>query len=672
MNTRRGRRISGVENGYLDPCFSVEMSRGYSTTTPRVRDDASALHEFGPFHRVSRWSTYLGNCKKTYWRGRTVIFPLAYINIIAWYLNLIPDAVRQDFGSVDKPFLCMPSYVASFNTLTLFSNPNPGFVGNKVEKLLGTVDKHLHRLHLPTDVRNANENDIFYAKITPDTHPGLITRKVAKGFSKGNLGGYNRIAKAHLVWTTVNDLIRRWDVISSGKIGKTVGTYSIGSREKISKVEPGEAVDARPLWIPEMIDLLHGSTWLELFKEYWAKYGVFRSEIWIGHSDTKLRYYRRLELDIKFKYSFEFDGKLWDSSVLTALIVKSFNVYASCFVQTKALVNHFNFLCDTFVLKRVVLHNGNTFLVTNGVPSGHAWTTQINSMANWILWTITIHNCPEFSQEFRRDYALQIMGDDVGLHSNVDLTPEQRVRICEWMLTNLNYKAKDETSQSDKTKITTTNDASSFLKRYTNVQGQLETKIKDIWKKLLFGPEINSVRRRRMTYFYRRISDFAIWNEKNRMQVALYMIFIKRLEQFLHERSFSRLLEKTHHFYVVLFSLTAGFTLNIKTIWEIFRTITNFDIKGLIKEASQLNQYIRLIYKRNYWSYDDSVEYVDYWKERKRSTTVSKYLRNSDVVPIILPVSMLEKLHGPYMDSNEIKRLRTARGKKKLSKTKRS
>lgn len=149
--------------------------------------------------------------------------------------------------------------------------------------------------------------------------------------------------KSNLIFSAVNDLMNNWKHISNGNVGKTIGTYSVGSREKIQKVEIGAACEARPLWIPEMCDLLLGSTWLELLKDYWQKHGVFKSEIWLGHSDTGQRYYRRLELDVKFRYSYEFDGELWDSSVLTPIIVKAFDIYASCFVRSESVKNHFRF-----------------------------------------------------------------------------------------------------------------------------------------------------------------------------------------------------------------------------------------------------------------------------------------------------------------------------------------
>lgn len=637
-----------MEKGFLDDSFSVEMSRGYSTIIPRVRSDASLLHEFGPFLKEGIFSQYLGNSRITYWRGRTVMFPMAYINLFAWHLGFIPKYVREKIGTPDSIFCALPSYVASFPTLTKFSNPNPGYIPRRDFRSLLNINKHLERLKLPTNIRAANVTDIYYAKVTPDTHPGIITRKVAQRALSGRQGDLKNIRKANLIFYAVNDLKNNWHHISSGHVSKTIGTYCIGSREKIQKIDIGETCEARPLWIPEMCDLLLGSTWLELLKDYWQKHGLFKSEIWLGHSDNDLRFYRRTVLDVKYKYAYEFDGKLWDSSVLTPMIQKAFDIYASCFVKNKTVVNHFRFLCDTMVLKRVILHNGNMFLITSGVPSGHAWTSHINSLVNWILWTSTIHNCPIFSQAFRDDYELQIMGDDVCLHSNVLLTNEQRQKVSVWMLANFNYVVSDDTVQPCKEKVKDTNSASSFLKRFLNTQGMLETKTMDIWKKILFGPEYTKVRSSRLTYFLRRVNDFAIVDSENIKNVALYMSFIGAFERFLRRETFNESLRFSHFLYKILFYLTNGFTDGLKHTWKIFLSIVDIDLKAILSDESKYVSYIKLMYKRNYLTYDDSNQYVDYWKERKQSVTVEKLLRNYHDVPIFPQVSIFKKLHGPF------------------------
>jgi hypothetical protein len=573
-------------------------------------------------------------------------------NVIAWHLGLIPREVREDYGTFDSIFCALPSYIGSFLTLAKFSKANVGFRGYVNEKLLD-VDRYLYKLKLPCDVTEATKDDIFHAKVTLGTHPGITTRKLADRAQSGGMSKVKRVTKTNLLFWVINDLYNSWDFISSGKVGKTIGTYCVGSREKIQKAKIGDPIESRPLWIPEMCDVILGSTWLEVLKNYWQAHGLFKSEIWLGHSDTKMRYYRRLELDVRYKYSYEFDGQVWDSSVLPQLVIKAFNIYASCFVKSKAVANHFKFICDTFIMKRVVLHNGNSFLVWNGVPSGHAWTAHINSMVNWIIWTSTINYCPHIPRSFKEDYELQILGDDVCIHSNTLLKKDVRHLISRWMLREFNYVAVDDTNQPCKSKVKTSNQASSFLKRYIDSKGNLDTKTKDIWKKLIFGADYSGTRKSRMTYLYRRVNDLAITSEKELRRVSLYMSFIDNFERFFFNLSYNERISRQKTVYDLLFTFTTGFTNNIRQVWTKFIPLVRFNLFEINQRSEHFYKYLKSVYRQNYWTYDTKREYVDYWVERKQSVTVSKALRNIKEVQIICDVSIFKKLHGPFVKNGK-------------------
>lgn len=645
---QRSFRKSGVGKGFTDDSFHMQMSRGYCNVTPVKRDDSSRLHDKGPFYKTSKYARFLGHTRFHYWRGRSVIFPMAYQNIIAWYLDIIPQSVKDAYRSIDGIYCALPSYVNSFLTLSRFSKDNEGFIGKIDEKLL-RVDRHLHRLKLPTEIPAACKEDVYYAKVTLGTHPGIATRKIAERVMSRTNSTIKRITKTHLLFWVTSDIINSWDKISNGLVGPTIGTYCVGSREKIQRVDVGDPVESRPLWIPEMFDVILGSTWLEVFKEYWQKYGLFDSEIWLGHSDTKMRYYRRIELDVKFKYSYEFDGQVWDSSVNTMLIVHAFNIFSSCFCNNKTVLNHFKFICDTFVMKRLILHNGNSFLITNGIPSGHAWTSHINSMCNWILWTSTIHNCPHIPLKFREDYELQIQGDDVCIHSNVFLGKNVRDKISEWMLRNFNYVASDDTTEPCKHKVKTSDHASSFLKRYTDVNGNLCTKTKDVWKKLIFGADYSGVRKSRMTYLYRRINDIAIIDPVERKRVSMFFAFTDTFERKFFNLPFTERLNRHHKIYEILFHYTDVFQSGTAVIWKKFSSLININLSEFNNKVKHFDDYIKMVYRQNYWTYDSKREYVDYWSERKQSVTVSKALRNVNEYQILSEISFLEKIHGPFL-----------------------
>jgi hypothetical protein len=292
LNSRGRRRTLGALQGYTDNSFHMELSRGYSSVVPRVVSMQRKLHDYGPFLKNASYAKFLGNSGLTYWRGKSVILPMDPLNYIAWYLNIIPKQVKKILGEIDALYCALPSYIGSFPTLTRFSGSNEGYQGFVNEKLL-KIDKFLPRLRLPTNVIGATKKDIFSAKVTPDTHPGLVTKKMTEHFVRTAKSGRSGvIKKADLIHSTVADLMANWDRISQGRYGVCFGTYLIGSREKISKAKIGEIVEARPLFIPEIADLLLGSTWLEVLKTNWQSSGLFSSEIWLGHSDTKMLYYR--------------------------------------------------------------------------------------------------------------------------------------------------------------------------------------------------------------------------------------------------------------------------------------------------------------------------------------------------------------------------------------------
>jgi hypothetical protein len=240
------------------------------------------------------------------------------------------------------------------------------------------------------------------------------------------------------------------------------------------------------------------------------------------------------------------------------------------------------------------------------------------------------------------------MGDDVCLHSNVQLSEEDRAKISVWMLQNFNYIVADETKEDSKEKVNDTMSGSSFLKRFINLSGNLETKVMDIWKKFLFGPEYSKTRASRMTYLLRRVNDLAIYDQTNVEKVSMYMSFIEAFESFLRESTFNKTLRKTHFIYKVLFYLTNAFTVNLVTTWNIFLSIVPLDFVKINQKTKYYKEYINSIYQRNYWVFQTDKQYVDNWTERKQSVTVSTLLRNYNDIPIFPSVSVFKKLHGPY------------------------
>lgn len=164
-------------------------------------------------------------------------------------------------GDVQSIYVSLASYVGSFVTLSRYSKNHESFCGVVHPHLLN-VDDMLYRLKLPSNVPSAIKEDLYMSKITGDTHPGVVTRSLAK--QAGNKIGHFRrggaIHKKHVLHSTFLNVASIWDDLSNGKYLNTVGHYCVGSREKISTTEVGENVKTRPLFIPEFCDILIGST----------------------------------------------------------------------------------------------------------------------------------------------------------------------------------------------------------------------------------------------------------------------------------------------------------------------------------------------------------------------------------------------------------------------------
>jgi hypothetical protein len=595
------------------------------------------LSAFGPFVEGTGLCEFLGSSSLTYWKGRSVVFPFSLTNTIAWYLDLIPPIIKSKLKSVEHVFVALASYVASFTTLKNFSKYRRDYRGWIDPKLLNIGDK-VARLKLPTNLDAPQRNDVFNAKLTEETHPGLVTRTQAYLKNELVVKRPQDIKKKHILRNAVSDVLRNWNKIGKGFYRDTAGTYCLGSREKIHVLEVGDFLKLRTVWIPETIDIIVGSTWFEHLKEYWGKRELFSSEIWLGHADQHLRYHRRTEFDLKFKFSYEFDGKEWETAVVSELIVYAFNIIGSCFKESQFTKNHLKFIMDTMVNKRLILHNGNTWFCNNGIPSGHSWTSIMNSLVNWIIWTSTIKNCPHIPSEIKKDYNLKIQGDDVDLDTNFPMCEEDITKVTDWMLFNFNYKATYKHNNILKADDPSALSNSTFLKRVVNEKGLIDTPPEHIWEKILSGPEYSKCRNERMVYLRRRMSDLAIFDKNNLEELSLYYAFIKH---------YPKMCVKTEKsLYATFFALTNGFTAPLRERWATFGDIFKTRLSDIVSTKEYYFEYFQQLYIKNFLVYDETCEYVDYWKERPKAKTVRDLLLNQECLPISYGKDSFKTLHG--------------------------
>jgi len=92
---------------------------------------------------------------------------------------LIPECVKRKIGDVCSFYTMLPSYFSSFPTLTRYSRHHESYRGSVRPELLD-VSSALDRLYAPVDIPKATKEDLMIAKVTEETHPGIVTRYAAK------------------------------------------------------------------------------------------------------------------------------------------------------------------------------------------------------------------------------------------------------------------------------------------------------------------------------------------------------------------------------------------------------------------------------------------------------------------------------------------------------------
>jgi hypothetical protein len=139
--------------------------------------------------------------------------------------------------------------------------------------------------------------------------------------------------------------------------------------------------------------------------------------------------------------------------------------------------------------------------------------------------------CPLVPLEVRNDYELQILGDDICLHTNFLINEETRKGILEWMLFQFNYKGKDGTRVPDKRECHDEDDNAVFLRRFVSKDGTLSIKRSDLWEKILMGPDYSGCKFNRLTYFYRRFPEAPTFCREKLKELAKYFVFIEIWEE---------------------------------------------------------------------------------------------------------------------------------------------
>jgi hypothetical protein len=156
-----------------------------------------------------------------------------------------------------------------------------------------------------------------------------------------------------------------------------------------------------------------------------------------------------------FKTTICSDWSRYDQSIGRGQIVLAFAICRSAFPISVQVDKLFLFILSSFLVKRVVGDGGIVYKITKGIPTGHPFTSVVNTLVNFITFSYLEHEC-KVDFPFKKFY-----GDDTILSTNDPNVSFEKLKEASKKLFNMTLKL-----ESDKGFINDENieDSASFLK----------------------------------------------------------------------------------------------------------------------------------------------------------------------------------------------------------------
>lgn len=132
----------------------------------------------------------------------------------------------------------------------------------------------------------------------------------------------------------------------------------------------------------------------------------------LGKSSSSYKFENIYFLRKIYKWSIEIDYTFYDSTLPRDKIVAAFAFCRSLFPPSLKTDRLFAYFCRHFLEKNCVLPDGNVVLLRRGTPSGSAWTSVINSVANCLICEKILKSYRAFGSE---DSTYYVNGDDTEL-----------------------------------------------------------------------------------------------------------------------------------------------------------------------------------------------------------------------------------------------------------------
>jgi hypothetical protein len=198
--------------------------------------------------------------------------------------------------------------------------------------------------------------------------------------------------------------------------------YRCGGREKIQDVS--EAPKARMIGMSDAITTLIAQTFSLPVSVYLE---TKMCAVFMGQSFFKGRYNEFLEYQRGCSWYMMWDWSGFDSLVNDRVLRAALTIFRNFFKEEAW--DRFDAVANDF-LNRVMTYEGWLLGMRSGLPSGHAWTSLVGTLANWVMTFSLISAL--WGIECARRARISVCGDDVfvGMYDNVPMADERVLQGC--------------------------------------------------------------------------------------------------------------------------------------------------------------------------------------------------------------------------------------------------
>jgi len=100
-------------------------------------------------------------------------------------------------------------------------------------------------------------------------------------------------------------------------------------------------------------------------------------------------------------------------------------ILEQCYHNSAETRNYFHYIVSSIVDKHIVVDPGVVYKLMKGLPSGHPFTSLVNTIANWVLWSTIFYKCSVESGLALDDrWCCVCSGDDTLISFPLELNTE--------------------------------------------------------------------------------------------------------------------------------------------------------------------------------------------------------------------------------------------------------